>query len=306
MDNLKAMEAYAAVVRCRSYAQAAESLGVSRAVVTKYVMQLESHLGARLLNRTTRRVSPTEVGEDYYRFCTGVLDEIRDKEAAIAAGQREAEGTVRVMAPKSFGSLYLGRVFADFVARYPNIHVSLFLTDLSLRTFDLVESGSDLAIRLTAQADSSLVSRRIGTARWVLCAAPGFHRRAWRAVAAGRPARPALRHAHALAVHAARRRLDLPRPGRRGDGQGHRAVHGQQRDGGAPGGTRRQRGALLPTYCIGPDLKAGTLRGVLPGYAPPAEEISVIFPHRTLLPQKSRLVIDFLAEAFQPPPWDRA
>ncbi len=304
MDNLKAMEAYAAVVRRRSYAQAAEGLGVSRAVVTKYVMQLESHLGARLLNRTTRRVSPTEVGEDYYRFCTGVLDEIRDKEAAIAAGQREAEGTVRVMAPKSFGSLYLGRVFADFVARYPNIHVSLFLTDLSLRTFDLVESGSDLAIRLTAQADSSLVSRRIGTARWVLCAAPGF------IDAHGAPSRPDDLRGLPCVMHT--RSPSMPRGAawtfHGPDGAVTVKVTGPVMVNSVMAARQAALAgagaALLPTYCIGPDLKAGTLRALLPGHAPPAEEISVIFPHRTLLPQKSRLVIDFLADAFQPPPWD--
>lgn len=304
MDNLKAMEAFAAVVRCRSYAAAAESLGVSRAVVTKYVMQIENHLGARLLNRTTRRVSPTEVGEDYYGFCVDVLAGIRDKEAAIAARQHEAEGTVKVMAPKSFGSLYLGGVFADFVTRHPAIHVSLFLTDLSLRSFDLVESGFDLAIRLTAQADSSLMSRRIGTARWVLCAAPGY------LAAHGAPNAPETLGNLPCVMHT--RSPSMP-------GGATWTFHGSDRD-----VTVKVTGpitvnsvmaarqaalegaglALLPTYCIGPDLKAGTLQAVLTDYAVAEEQISVIFPHRDLLPRKSRLVIDFLAEAFQSPPWE--
>ncbi len=174
MNNIKAMEIYTHVVAERSYAAAADRLGISRANVTKYVMQLEQHLGARLLYRTTRRVSLTEVGEDYYGFCCRILGEIQDKEAAISGLQAEAKGAIKVMAPKSFGGLYMGKVVSDFHARHRDIRVSLFMADVSLSVIDLVENGFDLAIRLTAQADSSLISRRIATTRWVLCAAPAY------------------------------------------------------------------------------------------------------------------------------------
>ncbi len=304
MDSLKAMETYAAVVRSRSYAAAAEGLGVSRAVVTKHVMQLERHLGVRLLNRTTRRVSPTEAGQDYYDFCRKVLTEIREKEAAISSRRSEAEGTLKVMAPKSFGALYLGGAAADFTRRHPGIHVSLWLTDLSLRAFDLVEHGFDLAIRLTAQADSSLMSRGIGTARWVPCAAPAH------LAEAGAPRAPADLAHRPCVLHA--RSPALPSAAgwtfrNRGRAvtvkvSGPLTVNSVQaaRDAALAGAGI----ALLPTYCVGADLKAGRLVAVLPSWRAAEEQISVIFPHRDLLAQKSRLFIEFLAETFQEPPWE--
>lgn len=304
MDNLKAMETYAAVVRGRSYAAAAEALGVSRAVVTKHVMQLETHLGVRLLNRTTRRVSPTEVGQDYYEFCVNVLTEIREKEAAIASAQGGAEGTIKVMAPKSFGSLYLGKAVAEFVGRHPGIHVSLWLTDISLRSFDLVEHGFDLAIRLTAPADSSLMSRRIGAAHWVLCASPAhIDRHGVPRTPEEIGKRPCILHVRSPSLPAAatwtfqglRRTATIKVTGPVTVNSVMAA-----RDAAVEGAGL----ALLPTYCIGPDLKAERLREVLPGWRAAAEQISVIFPHRTLLPHKSRLFIDFLADAFQHPPWE--
>jgi DNA-binding transcriptional LysR family regulator len=304
MDNLKAMQAFAAVVRGRSYAAAADSLGVSRAVVTKYVMQLESHLGARLLNRTTRRVSPTEVGEEYYAFCTRVLGEIRDAEAAIGLRQREAEGMLKIMAPKSFGSLYLGRVVSDFSRLHPNIGVSLLLTDLSLRSVDLVEQGFDLGIRLTAQADSSLVSRRLCAIRWVLCAAPAYLK------ARGAPTEPGELKDHACLQHY--RSLSAPTASTWTFLRDGRACPVRVTGGIIINSVMALRQAtlegaglaLLPTYCVGADLRSGALVRVMGDCEVAEEQVSVIFPHRNLLPMKSRLMIDFLAETFRTPPWE--
>ncbi|MGE0653227.1 MAG: LysR family transcriptional regulator [Alphaproteobacteria bacterium] len=303
MDSLKAMQAFTAVVRGRSYAAAADSLGVSRAVVTKYVMQLENHLGARLLNRTTRRVSTTEVGEEYFSFCTRVLAEIRDAEAAIGLRQREAEGMLKIMAPKSFGSLYLGKVVADFSRLHPNIGVSLLLTDLSLRSVDLVEQGFDLGIRLTAPADSSLVSRRLCGIRWVLCAAPVY------LAAKGAPTEPGdlkdracLLHYRSLTVPTAATWTFLK------DGhsfpvrlKGNHVINSVMalRQAALEGSGL----ALLPTYCVGADLHSGELVRVMDSYEVAEEQVSVIFPHRNLLPMKSRLMIDFLVKTFRIPPW---
>jgi DNA-binding transcriptional LysR family regulator len=267
-------------------------------------MQLENHLGARLLNRTTRRVSTTEVGEEYYAFCTRVLAEIRDTESAIGLRQREAEGMLKIMAPKSFGSLYLGKVVADFSRLHPNIGVSLLLTDLSLRSVDLVEQGFDLGIRLTAPTDSSLVSRRLCAIRWVLCTAPSY------LAAKGAPVEPSGLKDHACLLHY--RSLSVPtaatwtflRDGRAYPVklQGSIVVNSVM--------ALRQAAlegagiALLPTYCVGSDLRSGDLVRVMEGYTVADEQVSVIFPHRNLLPMKSRLMIDFLAERFRTPPWE--
>lgn len=307
MDNLKAMETFAAVVRARSYSSAAETLGVSRAVVTKHVMQLEKHLGVRLLNRTTRRVSPTDVGRDYYDFCTGILTEIRAKEAAISSSQSEAEGTIKLIAPKSFGGLYLGKVAADFTRRHPAIHISMFLTDLSLRSFDIVEHGFDLAIRLTAQADSSLVARGIGTARWVLCAAPSYLE------VHGEPETPRDLMSRACVLHTRSPATPTEANWTFTDGSNQHGVTVKVSGPVTANSVMAARAAalegaglaLLPTYAIGPDLAAGRLSAVMKDWQAAEEQISVIFPHRSLLPHRARLFIEFLARAFQNPPWER-
>jgi DNA-binding transcriptional LysR family regulator len=305
MDTLKAMEIYVHVGGALSYAAAAERLGISRANVTKYVMQLEQHLGARLLNRTTRRVSLTEVGEDYYKFCREVLGEIQDKEAAIAGRHAEAKGIIKVMAPKSFGSLYMGWVSAAFHRSYPDIHLSLFMADVSLSTIDLIENGFDLAIRLTGQADSSLVARPICSTRWVLCASPEF------LAAVGRPRRlrdietlPCLLHSRSAAMPAsAVWRFQGPRRTETVKVSGPVTVNSVTAlRSAALNGLGL---ALLPTYCIGRDLADKSLVEVLPSHTGPEEQISVLYPHRRFLPAKSRLFIDFMADSFRRPPWER-
>lgn len=306
MDTLKAMEIYVQVAGALSYATAAERLGISRANVTKYVMQLEQHLGARLLNRTTRRVSLTEVGEDYYRFCREVLGEIQDKEAAIAGQQAEAKGIIKVMVPKSFASLYMGKAAADFHERYPDIHLSLFLADVSISTVDLIENGFDLAVRLTEQADSSLVARTICSTRWVLCASPGLLK------ATGRPTRPrdlgalpCLIHSRSTAMPAsAVWRFQGPRRSEQVRVSGPMTVNSVMA---LRAGALEGLGfALLPTYCVGDDLANNALIEVLPSYHGPEEQISVLYPHRRFLPAKSRLFIDFMADTFRTPPWETA
>jgi DNA-binding transcriptional LysR family regulator len=303
MDNLKAMEIYTHVVAARSYAAAAERLGISRANVTKYVMQLEQHLGARLLNRTTRRVSVTEVGKDYYGFCRRVLGDIQDKESAISGSQAEAKGAIRVMAPKSFGGLYMGKVVSDFHTRHRDIRVSLFMADVSLSAIDLVENGFDLAIRLTVQADSSLVSRRIAATRWVLCAAPAY------VEAQGRPRALKDLKAHNCLLHSKSPAMPASAIWKfRGPKRSESVkVSGPLTANSVmvlrAAALAGQGIALLPTYCIGEDLVKKDLVEVLPTYGGPEEEISVLFPHRRYLPAKSRLFIDFMAEVFGHPPW---
>ncbi len=303
MDNLKAMEIYVHVVTERSYSAAADRLGMSRANVTKYVMALEQHLGARLLNRTTRRVSVTEVGEDYYGFCRRVLGDIQDKEATISGLQAEARGVIKVMAPKSFGGLYMGKVMSDFHTRHRDIHISLFMADVSLSAIDLVENGFDLAIRLTAQPDSSLVSRRIAVTHWVLCATPAY------VTAHGQPEVPKDLKDHPCLLHS---RSPAPRTSATWKFRGPKRWDSVRVSGPVTVNsviTLRAAAleslgvALLPTYCIGEDLATNALVELLPAWGAPEEEISVLFPHRRYLPAKSRLFIDFMVEYFNDPPW---
>lgn len=300
MDRLKAMETFVRVVREGSFAAASDQLGLSRAIVTKHVMQLEKQLGARLINRTTRRFSVTEIGQTYFDFCVKLLNEMAEQDALVNRLQEEPRGALKVLAPKSFGSLYLGNIVSEFMARYPEIHVSLMLSDVSMRGLDLVEHGFDLAIRVQAPSDSSLVTRRIGALQWVLCASPAY-----------------------LAAHGAPRTLDeltghnCLLHSKHGDGVWHfQGAEGEQTvkvSGGMVTNsvmvlhqvTRNHMGiALLPTYCVGPDLATGALVQVLPSYAGPYESIYVLFPHRNLVAAKIRLFMDFVAARISASPWD--
>ena len=259
MDRLKAMETFVRVVREGSFAAASDQLGLSRAIVTKHVMQLEKQLGARLINRTTRRFSVTEIGQTYFDFCVRVLQDMAEQDALVNRLQEEPRGELKVLAPKSFGSLYLGNIISEFMERYPEIRVTLMLSDVSMHGLDLVEHGFDLAIRVQAPSDSSLVTRRIGALQWVLCASPAY-----------------------LAAHGEPRTLDdLTRHkcllhSKHGDGVWHfHTSHGEQpvKVTGAMSTnsvmvlhqvTRNDMGiALLPTYCVGPDLATGALKQIL-------------------------------------------
>jgi len=307
MDRLKAMETFVRVVKEGSFAAAADQMGLSRAIVTKHVMQLEKQLGARLINRTTRRFSVTEIGKDYVAFCQRMLEQMSEQDALIERLQEEPRGELKVLTPKSFGSLYLGNIVSDFMALYPDIHVTLILSDTSMRYLDLIENGFDLAIRLTSHVDSSLMARRIGALRWVPCASPDYlaHHAA--------PRTPADLAAHNCLLHT-----------KHADGIWRFAGQGAGKGKGASEVTVKVQGpiatnsvmvlrqvalngkgiALLPTYCIGPDLADGSLRQVLPNHAGPDEAIYVMFPHRQLVPTKIRLFIDFIAERISASPWD--
>ncbi|HEX5666520.1 MAG TPA: LysR family transcriptional regulator, partial [Hyphomicrobium sp.] len=171
MDKLEAMNAFAKVVALGSYAEAARALGLTRSAVSKAVMELEHHLGARLLDRTTRRVGPTEAGLAYYERCLDVLSRIEETELQISRLQHEPKGLLRINAPMSFGALYLGRAIADFMVAYPDLRIELTLTD---RFIDPIEEGVDVTIRIAALNDSSLIARKLAAARIVIAASPEY------------------------------------------------------------------------------------------------------------------------------------
>jgi len=190
MDLLAVMRAFVAVADAGQFSLASERLGLSRAMASKQVMDLEAHLGLRLLNRTTRRVSLTDEGAGYLERCRDILAGIEEEEQEFTARSLEPSGRLRVTAPMSFGASHVARQLALFAARNPRVSVELTLND---RHVDLVEEGFDLAIRIGRLADSSLVAKKVGEMRLIACAAPthlatrdrwprrycaaGFHRR---------------------------------------------------------------------------------------------------------------------------------
>ena len=155
MDKLDAMNAFAKVVASGSYAEAARRLGLTRSAVSKAVMELEQLLGARLLDRTTRRLSPTEAGRAYFERCTDILAAVEETELQVSRLHEEPPGLLRVNAPMSFGTLYLGDAIAEFMAAYPELKVELMLND---RFIDPIEEGVDVTVRIGALPDSSLIA----------------------------------------------------------------------------------------------------------------------------------------------------
>src|SRR5687768_1020612 len=161
MNTLDSMRAFVRIMEFGSFAAAARNLDLSPAMVTKHVAHLERRIGALLLHRTTRQVRPTEVGQAYFERCLALLSDLEAAESEASAGVTTPRGPLRVTAPNEF-SPYLGQMTAEFLRLYPEVDLSL---DFSNRFVNVVEEGYDVAIRISASLDSSLVGRRIATSR---------------------------------------------------------------------------------------------------------------------------------------------
>ena len=171
MDRFVTMSVFARVVEGSSFASAARHFEMSPAMVSKHIQTLEQQLGVRLLNRTTRRVSTTEAGQEYYERSLRILAEIGEADRAASDLQVTPRGRLKVSAPVTFGTRYVAPAVSEYLAAYPDVSVDLALDD---RPLDLVADGFDLAIRFGELADSSLIARRLGSAHMVLCASPTY------------------------------------------------------------------------------------------------------------------------------------
>ncbi len=301
MDKLQAMQLFARVVETGSYTAAAEQLEISRALASKLVQALEDQLGVRLLHRTTRRLSLTEAGQNYYQRVAEILAQLAEAEAEAAELQVEPRGRLRVSAPMSFSILHLGAALADFQRKYPRVELELNLND---RVVDLVEDGFDLAIRIGRLADSSLVARRLAGSQIVAVAAPAYL--AWHGMQS---------HPDDLANHNC---LDYTLSPRRDEWQFARGeervnvrvrgnLHVNNGDMIALAAAQGLGVALSPAFIVHDALRRGDLVRVLPEWQLPDIGVYAVYPAGRSLPAKTRSLIDFLAERFRPSaPWDEA
>lgn len=299
MDNLTGMAIFARVVEARSFTAAAAALDLSKSAVSKQVARLEDRLGARLLNRTTRRLSLTEVGAAFYERCARILVEVEDAELAVGRLQDAPRGTLRINAPMSFGQLHLAPAVADFLNGHPGLAIDLTLND---RIVDLVEEGYDVAIRISRLADSSLIARRLVPSRRVVCGSPAYFERH------GVPRHPADLRRHNCLLYSylpSAEEWQFVGP----DGPAAVRVSGTLR---ANNGDALEAAmltglgvALQPTFIAGRDLQAGRLVAVMPDYVDESASVYAVYPHSRHLSAKVRAFIDFLAARFCPaPPWD--
>jgi DNA-binding transcriptional LysR family regulator len=301
MDKLDAMNAFAKVVTHGSYAEAARALGLTRSAVSKAVMELEQLLGARLLDRTTRRVSPTEAGRSYYERCLEILAQVEETELQVSRLHDEPKGVLKINAPMSFGMLYLGDAVAAFMADYPDLRIELMLTD---RFIDPVEEGVDVTIRIADLADSSLIARKLASTRRVVVASPAYIERH------GAPKTPDDLARHRWLSYGATTTLQ-------------RWTY--TRDDGAAAsipltatlcsnnGNILRAAALagegiteLPTFLVGCDIAEGRLLVLLEDNPRDAFGIYALYTPNRYLAAKTRVLIDFLAARFgADPEWER-
>lgn len=292
------MSIFSRIVLAGSLSGAAKDLGMSPAVVTRSLASLESRLGVRLINRTTRRMRLTDEGAGYFESCTRILSELEEANAAVSASSDEPQGTLRVALPASFSHQYIVPLIPIFGERYPKIRLSLSLSD---REINFLEEGFDLAVRIAHLEDSSLAARKLAPNRRVICASPAYIRRH------GQPRRPEELAAHNCILTGFSQTLEF-------------------RDPEGKAGTVRVSGryacddwsvlrewalaglgiALKSTWDVRKQLADGSLVALCPGYTF-GDDIGIyaVYPHRRHLPAKVRAFVDFLAESFGPEPsWD--
>lgn len=293
MDRLAAMQAFVAVVEAGSFVRAAERLGASTSTLSRQIAELEQQLGARLLNRTTRKLSLTEGGQAFYERAVQVLADLEEAEAMVSSAAAAPRGTVRLTCSHAMGVQRVGPAIASFVARYPDVRFDVTVSD---RIVDLVEEGFDLAIRVGQVGSEQLVARRLGVTRLLACAAPAYLK------ARGAPRTPSDLAAHAAITYAY---APNPRLWRLTDRQGqvhevrvNGPLHANSGDLAVAAAIRGLGIVLEPDFLVGGALEAGLLVRVLPGFEGVPADIWAVYPSRRHLSVKVRLFVDHIAQHF--------
>ena len=295
VDRFQAIESFVRVAHAGSYTKAARQLGLSRALLSRRIIELEARLGVRLLNRSTRSVSLTAEGRAYLNRCKQVLDDMESAEREIARGVQTPLGGIRVLAPKSFGATCLSEAMIAFSKMHSQVRVSLSLGDFSFRPADFVEEGFDVAIRIADIRDSTVLARRITTLRSMLCASPDFLARN------GSPASIAELPNYSCLAHLGSDEHDRVWTfvGQRGasiriDGSFDSNSAVALRKAAVAGlGV-----ALLPEEYIAADLASGALIRILPQYEI-KRPVTALYARSPHIPQKVRLLVSFLVQWFK-------
>jgi DNA-binding transcriptional LysR family regulator len=291
VDLLSSMRTYVAVVDSGSFASAATRLDVSRAMVSKQVQKLEEHLGTRLLNRTTRRLSLTETGRAFHERSVQILSDVNEAEQIAGQMTTMPRGVLRVTIPLSYGQHRLGSIIGAYTQAYPQVQLDIALSD---RKVDLVEEGFDVAIRIGALPQSDLIARKLGVAHGIVCASPGY------LATHGTPQTPGELSEHACLSYSLS-----------GDGADWRLESANEHAiVPVTGPMKADNGDIIrlaavagagiafqPHFIVGEDTAAGRLVHVLPEWQSAEMGIYAVYPSRKHLSAKVRTFVDFLVTA---------
>lgn len=302
MDRLTSMKVFAAVVRLGSFAAAAEELEISSTMCSKYIRDLETSLDARLLNRTTRQHSLTEVGSAYHKKIIDILTEIEEAEQCVSELQNEPIGTLRIMSAPSFGSFHLARAIKGYKKQFPKVAIELFLSDDHEHMVDL---GMDLSFRVKELEDSSVVAFKISSSRLIVSASPEYLKEN------GTPKTP-----HDLKDHVCMSMLDnlvfTTNWSFNIDGNETTIITNgdylktNMADSLRVAAVNGSGLAQLPSYMVGLDIQAGRLIPVLEKYEPKPLPINLVYAHRKHMSLKIRSFVNYMQNYFETPPyWDK-
>lgn len=301
MNKLLAMQVFCRVLEYASFAQAARELKLSSAQVSKHISNLEQHLGTRLLNRTTRKVTPTEAGQHYYDQCQQLLEQLDLLEHSVTDYGRRPQGTLKISAPMDFGYLYLVPLVIAYQQQFPDVRIDLHLGDQQV---NLIEEGFDIALRISHLKDSSLVARKLAACELGYFASPEYLKQA------GTPTHPEQLQQHRCLNYSYK-----PEP----DVWLFQTAQGIQRQR-LPWQFSCNNGRALceaaamgqgiifkPDFLVSSYLQEGRLVEILQDYRVPPVGIYAVYLHRRFVPQKITSFIDFLAQAWQTQlPWQQS
>lgn len=291
MDTLTRMRAFLQVVEAEGFSAAGRKLGRSKALLSKYVRELEDELGVLLINRTTRRFSLTEAGQTYYQRTSEIVREIDTLAETVRDSTGDIKGRIKITAPRTFSDAAIGQSLVDFAAAHPDVVLDINLDD---RVVDLVEEGYDLAIRITKLADSGLIARRLAPFRLLLCASPALIEKL------GSPQHPReLQNLPCIIDTNARYRYNWPF--QETDGSAFSVTVQGKFEANSPFSVRAAAiagigFALTPDFIAQPAIDSGQLVSLFEEYLDNGRGIYAIFPHRRHLPARVRALVDFLAQ----------
>ena len=290
-SGLSDVAAFVCVVQTGSFTAAAEQLNTSKSVISKYITRLEARLGVKLLARTTRRLTLTEIGRTFYEGAQQGLAAIDNAEEAVSFLQGKPRGTLKINAPLSFGALHIAPALEEFIHSYPEMKIDLRFED---RKIDMIKDGFDLTVRITHQLEGNLIARRIAPCHHALVAAPCYLAKH------GTPKEPEDLAAHNVITYqyqdspwqweftgtkSAPKRITVT-----GSVQMNNSLAIREAVLAGVGISR------MPTFAVGEDLKSGRLIQLLPKYSLLQHSIYLVFPDRVHMAPKTRAFIDFMVK----------